>query len=181
MTEQQKDYIKSVIRTVPNYPKAGIMFRDITTLLKDAQWFAMMMQLLCQRYQTMDLDYIVGIESRGFIMGAALAQMLGIGFIPIRKKGKLPAEVISEEYELEYGTDKIEIHKDALSAWDKVLLVDDLLATGGTMLAACKLVKKLGAEIVECAFVVDLPDLGGKKKLEAEGYPTFTLVEFEGD
>lgn len=181
MTEIQKDYIKSVIRTVPNYPKAGIMFRDITTLLKDAQWFSMMMELLFQRYQTMDIDYIVGIESRGFIMGASLAQMLGIGFIPIRKKGKLPAEVISEEYELEYGTDKIEIHKDALSAWDKVLLVDDLLATGGTMLAACKLVKKLGAEIVECSFVVDLPDLGGKKKLEAEGYSTFTLVEFEGE
>ena len=181
MTSQKKDYIKSVIRTVPHWPKDGIMFRDITTLLKDAQGFAFMMQLLGERYKEAKIDYIVGIESRGFIMWGALAQMLGIGFIPIRKKWKLPAEVISEEYDLEYGKDKIEIHADALKAWEKVLLIDDLLATGGTMLAACKLVKKLGADIIECAFVVDLPDLGGKKKLETEWYPVFTLVEFEGE
>jgi len=176
-----KEYIKSVIRTVPNWPKPGIMFRDITTLLKDARWFSAMMQLLFQRYEDTKIDYIVGIESRGFIMGAALAQMLGIGFVPIRKKGKLPAEVIAEEYDLEYGKDKIEIHKDALKPWDNVLLVDDLLATGGTMLAACRLIEKLWWKIIECCFVVDLPDLWGKKKLEAAEYKAFTLVEFEGE
>ena len=179
MTNQE--LIKSVIRTVPNRPKPGIMFRDITTLLKGAQGFSLMMKLLFERYKDMQLNYIVGIESRGFIMGAALAQMLGIGFIPIRKKWKLPADTIKEEYALEYGTDIIEIHRDALKKWDKVLLIDDLLATGGTMLAACNLVKKLEWDIVECGFVVDLPDLGGKKKLEDAGYKTFTLVEFEGE
>lgn len=181
MTTQEKELIKSVIRTVPNWPKEGIMFRDITTLLKDAQWFSSMMHLLYEKYKDTQLDYIVGIESRWFIMGAALAQMLGIGFIPIRKKWKLPAEVISEEYDLEYGTDKIEIHKDALKPDDKVLLIDDLLATGGTMLAACRLVEKLKGTIIECSFVVDLPDLWGKKKLEDIGYKVFTLVEFEGE
>ena len=178
MTDQEKTYIKSVIRTVPNRPKEGIMFRDITTLLKDAQWFSLMMQLLFQRYQDTKLDYVVWIESRWFIMWAALAQMLGIGFIPIRKKWKLPAEVIAEEYDLEYGKDRIEIHKDALKQNDKVLLIDDLLATGGTMLAACRLVEKLWWKIMECGFVVDLPELWGKKKLEDAGYKTFTLVEF---
>lgn len=181
MTVQKKEHIKSVIRTVPNWPKEWIMFRDITTLLKDAEWFSAMMELLFQRYEDTNIDYIVWIESRWFIMGAALAQMLGIGFIPIRKKGKLPAEVIAQEYDLEYGKDKIEIHKDAIKPGDKILLIDDLLATGGTMLAACKLIKKLRGEILECSFVVDLPDLGGKKKLEEAGYKVFTLVEFEGE
>lgn len=178
-TDEKKEYLKSTIRTVPNWPKEGIMFRDITTLLKDAWWLKYMMELLFDRYKDMKLDYIAGIESRWFIMWASLAQMLGIWFIPIRKKWKLPADIISQEYDLEYGTDRIEIHKDALNAWDKILLVDDLLATWWTMLAACKLIKKLWGEIVECGFVVDLPDLWWKKKLEDAWYKVFTMVEFE--
>lgn len=175
------EYIRSVIRTVPNWPKEGIMFRDITTLLKDAQWFSWMMQALFERYKDMHLAYIVWIEARWFIMWAALAQMLGIWFVPIRKKWKLPAQTVSEEYALEYGTDIVEIHQDAIKPWDKVLMIDDLLATGGTMMAACKLVKKLGWDIIECSFIIDLPDLGWKKKLEEAGYKIFTLVEFEGE
>jgi adenine phosphoribosyltransferase len=129
----------------------------------------------------MRIDVIAGIESRGFITGAALAHRLGLGFVPIRKKGKLPAEVVSEEYDLEYGKDKIEVHKDAIQKGQKVLIVDDLCATGGTALAACNLIKKLGGEIVECSFIVDLPELGGKKKLENAGFKVFNLVEFEGE
>ena len=173
--------IKSKIRTIPNWPKKGIMFRDITTLLKDSQGFNHLMNLLAERYQNKDIDLIAGIESRGFITGAALAHRLGIGFVPIRKKGKLPAETVSEEYDLEYGKDKIEIHKDAILFGSKVLLIDDLIATGGTSLAAANLIKKLGGEIVECSFIIDLPDLGGKKKLENAGYKVFNLIEFEGE
>jgi adenine phosphoribosyltransferase len=175
--------IKSRIRTVPNYPKKGIMFRDITTLIKDPVGFRLVIDTLTQRYlpSEYDFDTIVGIESRGFIIGAALAYTLGKGFIPIRKKGKLPAEVISQEYELEYGTDRIEIHKDALKQGERVLLVDDLLATGGTALAAAALVEKIGAKVVEMCFIVDLPDVGGKKKLLEKGYKVFALTEFEGD
>jgi len=175
--------IKSKIRTIPNYPKKGIMFRDITTLIKDPVGFRLVIDTLTQRYMHTDFDFdtIVGIESRGFIIGAALAYTLGKGFIPIRKKGKLPAEVVSQEYELEYGTDRIEIHKDALKQGERVLLVDDLLATGGTALAAAALVEKLGAVVVEMCFVVDLPDVGGKKKLKKKGYKIFALAEFEGD
>lgn len=173
--------LKEKIRTVPHWPKQGIMFRDITTLLKDAHGFSHMIDLLVDRYKNIKIDVIAGIESRGFITGAALAHRLRVGFVPIRKKGKLPAETVSEEYELEYGKDKIEVHKDAIKKGDKVLLIDDLLATGGTMSAACRLIKKLGGEIVECSFIVDLPDLGGKKKLESAGYKVFNLVEFEGE
>lgn len=173
--------LKNKIRTVPHWPKPGVMFRDITTLLKDAQGFNKLIDILFERYQATPLNYIVGIESRGFIIGSALAHKLGIGFVPIRKKGKLPAETVGEEYALEYGTDKIEIHKDALEPGNKVLLVDDLIATGGTALAACNLLKKLGAIIEECVFVIDLPELKGKAKLESAGYKTFALVEFEGE
>jgi adenine phosphoribosyltransferase len=173
--------LKEKIRTVPNWPKQGIMFRDITTLLKDAEGFGRMVDILFERYKNAKIDAIVGIESRGFIVGSALAHKLGIGFVPIRKKGKLPAETISEEYALEYGTDKIEIHKDAISRGQKVLLVDDLIATGGTALAACNLIKKLDGEIAECCFIIDLPELKGKQKLESAGYRTFALVEFEGE
>jgi adenine phosphoribosyltransferase len=175
--------IKSKIRTIPDYPKKGIMFRDITTLIKDPVGFRLVIDSLTQRYIHADFqfDTIVGIESRGFIIGAALAYTLGKGFIPIRKKGKLPAEVVSQEYALEYGTDKIEIHKDALKKGDRVLLVDDLLATGGTALASAALIEKLGAKIVEMCFVVDLPDVGGKKNLIKHGYKVFALTEFEGD
>ncbi|MDA8422355.1 MAG: adenine phosphoribosyltransferase [Nitrospiraceae bacterium] len=175
--------IKSKIRTIPDYPKKGIMFRDITTLIKDPVGFRLMIDTLTQRYMHVgfQFDTIVGIESRGFIIGSALAYTLGKGFIPIRKKGKLPAEVVSQEYELEYGTDRIEIHKDALKKGERVLLIDDLLATGGTALAAAALVEQLGAKVVEMAFIVDLPDVGGKKKLTAKGYKVFSLTEFEGD
>ncbi len=175
--------IKSKIRTVPNYPKKGIMFRDITTLIKDPVGFRLVIDTLTQRYLHADFkfDTVVGIESRGFIIGSVLAYTLGKGFIPIRKKGKLPAEVVSQEYDLEYGTDRIEIHRDALKKGEKVLLIDDLLATGGTALAAAALVEKLGAKVVEMAFIVDLPDVGGKKKLKKKGYKVFALTEFEGD
>ncbi len=175
--------IKSKIRTVPNYPKKGIMFRDITTLIKDPVGFRLVIDTLVQRYIQKEyaFDTIVGIESRGFILGAAMSYALGKGFIPIRKKGKLPAEVESQEYALEYGTDRIEIHKDALKKGERVLLVDDLLATGGTAMAAAALIEKLGARVVETAFIVDLPDLGGKKKLLEKGYKVFALTEFEGE
>jgi adenine phosphoribosyltransferase len=175
--------IKSKIRTIPDYPKKGIMFRDITTLIKDPVGFRLVIDTMTQRYIHADFDFdtIVGIESRGFIVGAALAYTLGKGFIPIRKKGKLPAEVVTQEYSLEYGTDRIEIHKDALKKNERVLLIDDLLATGGTALAAAALVEKLGAVVVEMAFIVDLPDAGGKKRLLEKGYNVFALTEFEGD
>jgi len=173
--------IKDKIRTIPHWPKQGVMFRDITTLLKDSDGLKNMIDLLVERYKNIPIDVVVGIESRGFITGAILAYKLGVGFVPIRKPGKLPAETVSEEYELEYGKDKIEMHTDAINKGDKVLLSDDLLATAGTALAACKLIEKLGGEVVECSFIVDLPELGGKKKLEDKGYKVFNLVEFEGE
>lgn len=175
--------IKSRIRTVPDHPKKGIMFRDITTLIKDAVGFRLVIDDFTQRYikGNIEFDIIVGIESRGFIIGGALAYTLGRGFVPVRKPGKLPAEVISQEYQLEYGTDRIEIHKDSIITGMKVLLVDDLIATGGTALAAAALVEKLGGEITEMAFIVNLPDIGGYKKLIDKGYKVYAQTEFEGD
>ncbi len=173
--------IKSRIRTVPHYPKQGIMFRDITTLLKDPVGLRVTIDDLTRRYAGMKIDKVAGIESRGFILGAPLAYTLGKGFIPIRKKGKLPAETIGHDYVLEYGTDRIEIHTDAIEKGEKVLLVDDLIATGGTAEAACKLIQKMGGEIVECCFIIDLPDIGGRKRLEKHGHKVFALCEFEGD
>ena len=175
--------IKSRIRTIPDYPRKGIMFRDITTLIKDAVGFRLAIDGLTQRYigQTGDFDLIAGIESRGFILGGAIAYTLGKGFIPIRKKGKLPAEKVSQEYQLEYGTDSIEIHKDAVMEGQKVLLIDDLLATGGTALAAAALIEKLGGSVFEMAFIVTLPDVGGEKRLAEKNYGFFSLTEFEGD
>jgi adenine phosphoribosyltransferase len=175
--------IKSLIRTIPDYPKKGIMFRDITTLIKDPVGFRLVIDSLTQRYIRGDVDFdvIVGIESRGFIIGGALSYTLGKGFVPVRKSGKLPSEKITHEYELEYGTDRMELHTDALSKGAKVLLVDDLLATGGTALAAAALVEKLGGVVSEMAFIVDLPDVGGHKKLAEKGYRVFALTEFEGD
>ena len=175
--------IKSRIRTIPDHPKKGIMFRDITTLIKDAVGFRLVIDDFTQRYIKGDTDFdlIVGIESRGFIIGGALAYTLGRGFVPIRKPGKLPAEVISQEYQLEYGTDRIEIHKDAIVKGTNILLVDDLLATGGTALAAAALIEKLGGVIAEMAFIVNLPDIGGYRKLADKGYKVYSQTEFEGD
>ena len=173
--------IKSRIRTVPHYPKKGVMFRDITTLLKDPVGFRVTINELVNRYTAVKIDKVAGIESRGFIIGAALAFQLGIGFVPIRKKGKLPAKTVGHDYQLEYGADRIEMHVDAVSKNEKVLLVDDLIATGGTAEAACALIAKTGGKVVECCFVIDLPDLGGRKRLERRGHKVFTLCEFEGE
>jgi adenine phosphoribosyltransferase len=173
--------IKSRIRTVPHYPKHGVMFRDITTLLKDAVGFRVTINELVNRYTAMKIDKVAGIESRGFIIGSPLAFQLGVGFVPIRKRGKLPAETVGHDYELEYGTDRVEMHVDAVSSGERVLLVDDLIATGGTAEAAAKLIGSVGGQIVECCFVIDLPDLGGRKRLEKLGHGVFTLCEFEGD
>lgn len=173
--------IKSKIRTISHYPKHGIQFRDITTLLKDPKGFRATVDELVRRYQDMKIDKIAGIEARGFILGAPLAVALGIGFVPIRKKGKLPAATIGHDYDLEYGSDRIEIHTDAIEKGEKVLLVDDLIATGGTAEAACLLIDKMGGKIVECCFIIDLPDIGGRARLEKHGHKVFALCEFEGD
>jgi adenine phosphoribosyltransferase len=173
--------IKSRIRTVPHYPKQGVMFRDITTSPKDPVGFRITINELVNRYTAQKIDRVAGIEARGFIIGAALAYQLGIGFVPIRKQGKLPAETVGHDYDLEYGTDRIEMHIDAVSKGDRVLLVDDLIATGGTAEAACKLIDSMGGTVVECCFVIDLPDLGGRARLEKYGHTVFALCEFEGD
>lgn len=157
------------------------MFRDITTLLQNPQAFQKAVDLFAERYKDADIDVIAGPESRGFIFGAALAYKMGKSFALVRKPGKLPGETVSEEYTLEYGTDKIEMHKDAVKEGQKVLLIDDLIATAGTAVAAANLIKKLGGEIVECAFLVELPELGGRKRLEDAGLKAFSLVEFEGE
>jgi adenine phosphoribosyltransferase len=175
--------IKSKIRTIPDHPKKGIKFRDITTLIKDPVGFRLVIDNLTQRYIKggIDFDIIVGIEARGFIIGGALSYTLGRGFVPIRKVGKLPAEVVRHEYQLEYGTDTVEIHKDAIEKGSKILLVDDLLATGGTALASAALIEKLGGVVAEMAFIVNLPDVGGYKKLKSRKYKVHYLTEFEGD
>ncbi|MFH1431266.1 MAG: S-methyl-5'-thioadenosine phosphorylase [Nanoarchaeota archaeon] len=172
--------IKKSIRTIPDFPKQGIMFRDITTLMKNPEAFKKTIEILFNKYKDKNIDIVAGIESRGFIFGGILAEKLNAEFVPVRKPGKLPSQVVSEEYELEYGKDKIEIHRDAISQGKKVLVVDDLIATGGTCLAACNLIKKVGGEIVECCFVIELPELKGREKLEQAGYDIFSLVEFEG-
>lgn len=172
--------IKSLIRTIPHYPKQGVQFRDITTLLKDPVGFRMVIDALSQHYSGKKIDKIAGIEARGFIIGAALAYKLGVGFVPVRKSGKLPAETIGHDYALEYGADRVEIHIDAISKGEQVLLVDDLIATGGTAEAAVALIQKLGGDVISCAFVIDLPDLGGSKRLIESGIKTFSLCEFEG-
>lgn len=173
--------IKSKVRTIPNYPKPGIMFRDITTLLKDPIGFKLTIDALVARYANMDIKKIVGIESRGFILGAPLAYALGLGFVPIRKQGKLPAQTIGHNYELEYGCDRVEIHVDAIEPGERVLLVDDLVATGGTALAAVELIEQVNGDLVEAAFVINLPDIGGMARLRARGVTCHALTEFEGD
>jgi len=173
--------LKSVIRTVPDWPKKGIMFRDITTLLQDKEALKYVTDTFYERYKYKNIDVIVGIEARGFIFGATLAYKLGCSFVPVRKEGKLPYKTMKKEYALEYGNAVIEIHNDAITQGQKVLIVDDLIATGGTCIASINLIKKLGGEIIECAFVVELPDLKGREKIEKQGCKVFSLVEFEGD
>ncbi len=172
--------IKKLIRTIPNYPKEGIMFRDITSLLKDPEGFQAVINQLTERYKNSPIDVIAGIEARGFILGAALAYNLKKGFVPIRKKGKLPGKTISQSYDLEYGSDTIEIHDDAINPGAKVLLIDDLIATGGTAIGAITLINKIGGSIYETAFVIDLPELGGRQKIEKLGHKVFSVCEFSG-
>jgi len=173
--------LKSLIRTIPHYPKQGIQFRDITTLLKDPIGFRMVIDAFAQHYAAQSIDKVAGIEARGFIIGAALAYKLGVGFVPIRKSGKLPAETIGHDYALEYGADRVEIHTDAIAQGERVLLVDDLIATGGTAEASVALLQKLGGVVVGCAFVINLPDLGGSQRLSDAGLVPYSLCEFEGD
>jgi adenine phosphoribosyltransferase len=172
--------LKSLVRTIPDYPKPGIMFRDITTLLKDATGFRACIERLAEPYHTAGVAAVVGIEARGFILGGAVADRLGTGFVPIRKKGKLPAAAVGQDYELEYGSDIIEIHEDAIRPDERVLLVDDLIATGGTANAAAKLINRVGGSLIGAAFVVDLPELGGCKRLTSAGVPCHCLLEFDG-
>jgi adenine phosphoribosyltransferase len=173
--------IKSLIRTIPHYPKQGVQYRDITTLLKDPIGFSMVIDQLADHYVNQPIDKIAGIEARGFIIGAALAYKLGKGFVPIRKSGKLPAQTVGHDYALEYGTDRVEVHIDAIIQGEQILLVDDLIATGGTAKAAVALIKQLGGSVIGCAFVVDLPALGGSQQLTVDGLKPFSLCEFEGD
>ena len=169
------------IRTIPNYPKPGIQFRDITTLLQNEKSYKAVINELINRYEKKEISAVVGIESRGFIFAAPLAYALGKSFVLARKPGKLPFETFGHDYELEYGKDRIEIHIDAFSKGDKVLLVDDLLATGGTANATATLIEKMGGHLIECAFVVDLPDVGGRRLLESKNIEVFSLCKFSGD
>ena len=175
------NHVRDAIRTIPDYPKPGIMFRDVTTLLGDASAFRAAVDAMVFPHAGSKIDKVAGIEARGFILGGAVAHQLSVGFLPVRKTGKLPAETLSQTYELEYGTDEVEIHADAVAPGEKVLVVDDLVATGGTAEAAIKLLRRAGAEVVGCSFVVDLPDLGGAKRIEALGVKVASLVAFEGD
>jgi len=172
--------IKATVRTIPDYPKKGILFRDITTLLADARAFRRAVDELVQPWAGVRVDKVAGLEARGFILGGAVAHQLSTGFVPIRKKGKLPHKRVSMTYALEYGEDVIEMHADALVAGERVVLVDDLIATGGTAEAAVKLLRQLGAEVLAACFVIDLPDLGGAEKLRGLGVPVRTLISFEG-
>lgn len=173
--------ISTLIRTVPDFPKPGVLFRDITTLLKEANGFHTVIEQFGAAYRDRQVDKLAAIESRGFIIGAALAYKLKVGFVPIRKGGKLPAENFGQDYQLEYGTDRLEIHRDGIQSPDRVVLVDDLIATGGTARAALRLIEIAGGLVVGCAFVVDLPDLGGRARLESLGYPVLALCQFAGN
>ncbi|MGR3492303.1 MAG: adenine phosphoribosyltransferase [Shimia sp.] len=172
--------VKDYIRTIADFPHEGIMFRDVTTLFADPRGFRMAIDQLLHPYAGMDIDKVVGLEARGFILGGAIAHQLSVGFVPIRKKGKLPGATISQAYTLEYGEAVMEVHDDAISAGERILVVDDLLATGGTAEAGIKLVERMGGEIVGCAFVIDLPEIGGRAKLEGMGMDVHALCAFEG-
>ncbi len=173
--------VEDYIRTIPDFPHEGIQFRDVTTLFNDARGFRLAVDQLLHPYIGQRIDQVAGLEARGFILGGAIAHQLSVGFLPIRKKGKLPAATIEQSYQLEYGEATVEIHDDAIEAGENILIVDDLLATGGTAEAGIKLIERLGGNIVACAFVIDLPDLGGRKRLEKLGVDVHTLCEFEGD
>lgn len=172
--------VEDYIRTIPDFPHEGIMFRDVSTLFGDPRGFRMAIDLLLHPFTGQRIDHVAGIEARGFILGGAIAHQLSVGFIPVRKKGKLPWKTIEQDYKLEYGDAIVEVHEDAAKPGDKVLIVDDLLATGGTAEAAIKLVRRLGADVVGCAFVVDLPELGGGERLRSLDTPVHTLCSFEG-
>ncbi|MBY6018384.1 adenine phosphoribosyltransferase [Ferrimonas balearica] len=181
MNQASLALIKDSIKTIPDYPKPGILFRDVTSLLEDAAAFRLSIDLLAEHYRDQGFTKVVGTEARGFLFGAPLAHQLGLGFVPVRKPGKLPRQTVAESYELEYGQDTLEIHTDAIVAGDKVLVIDDLLATGGTIDATVKLIRGLGGEVTDAAFIINLPDLGGEARLKALGLNVLTLCEFEGE
>ena len=173
-------YLKSHIRTVPNWPEAGVQFRDITPLLQNPKVFRVLIDAFVHRYMDQRPDVVAGLDARGFILGSVVAYELNVGFVPIRKKGKLPFTTVAETYELEYGSATVELHTDAVKPGDKVLLIDDLIATGGTMMAGKRLLERLGATVMEGAAIVDLPELGGSARLKSQGLALFTLLDFDG-
>ena len=181
MEKDKLQYVRENVREVPDFPKKGILFLDVTTIVKDAKAFDLCIEYLYEKYKDKKIDYIAGIESRGFIFGAALANKMKVGFIPIRKPNKLPAETIKETYSLEYGTDTIEMHADALKQGDRVLVIDDLLATGGTAVAACSLVKRVGAEVVAAAFIIELDPLKGRENIENNGVKVVSMLNYDLD
>ena len=175
------EYVRKNVRIVPDFPKKGIMFLDITTAVKDAKSMQLMIDFLYEKFKNENVNYIAGIESRGFIFGTALAYKLGVGFVPIRKPNKLPAKTIKESYSLEYGTDTIEMHEDAIKPGDRVVVIDDLLATGGTAVAACNLIKRAGGNVVAAAFIIELNPLNGRQKIEANGVDVVSMLNYDLD
>jgi len=178
MNTDPVNYIRQTIRTIPDWPEAGVMFRDITPVLQDPRSFRVLVDLFVYRHMRQQLDLVAGIDARGFILGAVLAYELNLGFVPVRKKGKLPYRTLEQDYVLEYGNATIEMHTDAVKPGQRVLLIDDLIATGGTMLAAAKLLQRLGADIVEAACIIDLPELGGSAALKATGLPVYAVCQY---
>lgn len=176
--ETKLQEVKQAIRTIENWPKEGVSFKDIMPVLQNADTFKKLIDCFCERYKTMELDAIVAIDARGFLLGAPIAYNLGLGLVLVRKKGKLPYETLSTKYELEYGEAEVEIHTDALKASDRVIIVDDLIATGGTMLASCELINSLNANLLEVAAIIDLPELGGSEKITNKGHKVFTICRF---
>lgn len=181
MNNIQQQLLVDAIHTIPDYPVKGVMFRDVTSLLEDPRAFSLSIELLVQKYQDQGFTKVVGTEARGFLFGAPLALALNIGFVPVRKPGKLPRKTFSQAYLLEYGEDVLEIHQDALTPNDKVLIIDDLLATGGTIEATTKLIRRLGAQVNDAGFVISLPDLGGEKRLAGLDISPYSLIEYQGE
>ncbi|QKH36105.1 adenine phosphoribosyltransferase [Achromobacter pestifer] len=181
MQTDNAEYIRRTIRSVPDWPQPGVIFRDITPVLQDPRAFRVLIDLFVYRYMRQRLDLVAGVDARGFIVGSVLAYELNLGFVPVRKKGKLPFRTVAEEYSLEYGNASVEMHTDSVRTGQRVLLVDDLIATGGTMLAAIKLLQRLGANVVEAAAIIDLPDLGGSAKVAATGTPLYTVCQYSAD